>query len=190
MGLFCLLFSSCAYSKHPLSSPEEARIDERLLGVWKPRDPDAIGSAYAFCFVGKCSEQSAASGTMKSVIVDCNRSGVVQVETWEFFATKLGSHSYLSASTKPLGGPLTADQRYVLFKYILAGDSLTLRFMDPMGAQSAVKDGKLHGALPSGGFDPVSLLSSSEELKAFLLGGGDSVLFPPGNEIVWDRVKR
>jgi hypothetical protein len=190
LGLLCLLFSSCAYSKNPLSPPEESHIDQRLVGIWKPRDGVFHGSTDGFLFVGKCNDLSKPPGMMKLVTVGIDPKGGVQVETWEYFATSLGRHTYLNVSTMPWGSALTDDQRYMFFKYALAGDSLILRIMDLAGARSAVKDGKLHGALAKGGLEPVNLLGTTEELRTFLLAGGDNVLFPPGKEVVWDRVKQ
>ncbi len=52
MAAACLLFTSCADSKFPLSDPGSSEPDERLAGVWRQRGESGEVNDYRFAPAG------------------------------------------------------------------------------------------------------------------------------------------
>src|SRR5262249_197229 len=100
MFMLVVLMPSCALSKNPLSDPDKAQLDHRLLGVWeclaageeKPGEGE-----YAFSFVGRSDLPGAPAGLMELITVESNSEGLVRVNKGSFFfATSLNGKSYVS----------------------------------------------------------------------------------------------
>jgi hypothetical protein len=197
--VLALLLPSCVPSSPPLSDPDGAKADERLLGAWKYVDGGPTDSLYWFLFVGKSGHAHAPPGIMKAVKVDNDKDEQVTVRgPLYFFPTSLANTTYANVfDDKVLDRErfLRWDKRNikdcVLIKYAVEKDRLTFWPMDTDAAEAAVNKGQLKGVVEEKG--PLKLkdvaLTGGDELARFLSSGGDKLLFPDAHRAVFERVR-
>ena len=136
VAAFSLLLTSCFDTKNPLSDPQKSKPDDRLSGVWRFRGDSGEINYYHFGPVGgeppgvhhagrQCPAH-AADRTMQS--------GQLLV-----FPTTIGDKTYLNvADTTPSqltlleekGWTDEAIKEYVLLRYQITGDTLSIQWMD------------------------------------------------------------
>lgn len=207
--------TGCAVSStHPLADPGEAVVDERLLGQWMLKESD--GSS-AHEIVGKTRGdelQGMPAGiiTLNSFKVSAERQIDWQKADARLFAftAKVHGRHYLHIigndlldSRKFPQWDAKAIDSYLIAKYEIAGDRLTVIAMSPEAAAAAVESGKLGGKVErekpknhkvdnnsaTGKLRRVKLTDSTEALVRYLQNGGDKSLFDQAKSITYTRAK-
>jgi hypothetical protein len=211
LALLCLTATACGPAfKYPLSDPGASPPDEQLCGVWRPADDKEVGQLDPdwLVVIGK-SVGKKTEPNMKVLGINVRGEQGPSVDTPSCFPTSLAGKHYLNFSNidffKGAPAPVDADsvtdsddlvsvdepRLFVLVKYQLQGDRLTVWLPDRDGAQKAIEQGKLKGihALQSNTLITFTLTSPTDELRQFVVSGGDSLLFPDKNKMVFIRVK-
>lgn len=172
---FLSWLSGCApMSVNPLSDPAAAEIDQRLIGVWYPQDPED-GHGYVH-FV-----KSQDKGWLDVVIIDYKKSGGVGIETFQMFTTKLGQHYFMNMIEMPSKEKekKNEDEKYNLIFYKFLDGSLLFRFMSDKLVAQSIERGELKGTVNRGkwGTD-VTITDATENLARYILQSDISKLFP------------
>jgi hypothetical protein len=214
--LSAFLLSSCAPTfglKHPLSDPDKAKPDTRLFGVWKAcgEKPNAL----FFLIIGKSGHRDVPPGIMKLILTGINPENIAYAEEfWYFFTTSVGNNSYahlfdrsvvLDRAKFPIWDKRNIKM-YELVKYKIEEDRLIVWFMSRDAAEAAIQKGQLKGTieevktnerkweekwgkLETATLTKVTTLTDAEGLSKFLADGGDKVLFPESDKMIYLRVK-
>jgi len=146
--LIAVLLPGCVPVREPLSDPDKAEPDKRLLGKWQDGD--------ARCEIDSPAVKGSPKGLMRAVSKGHpdNPPGVL----W-FFTTTIGKQTYATIyleanADKDL--PQFADfrkegafekwnkgndRRYYIFRYVLDGDKLTVDLGDKEGMKKLLKVG-------------------------------------------------
>ncbi|MBI3409023.1 MAG: hypothetical protein HY040_11805 [Planctomycetes bacterium] len=201
VGLLFLSTTSCVVeSSHPLSDPAEAKPDARLAGQW--RDPE---KARSDMYVGrpKLAAEGLPAGVMIAHTITTFVDNEVDHTAQAFFVTKIGNEHYLNLFDPKhcLEGSKWDGEKpspFLLVKYVVADDRLTVWTMDLDATAKAVEDGKLKGTVQRKKADKagkkttvsgVRLTVTSENLAAFLNKGGGKSLFTENSKVTYIRVK-
>ncbi len=203
-----LVFTSCAVSKNPLSDPKEAKPDSRLIGVWRGK---GIGGGDRYYHVGRAGGKLPEGILVLIGATSDPSTGLEQEESTTFgFATTIKDRAYLNLASvknetvrelKEEGWKPTMIDGYLIVKYSLDKDVLTIRPMDLVAVTKAVRDGKIKStiaketpnepnvnplatALGDGLKEPVwvTLTDTSEELRR-VLGSDDAFFVKDDNEL-------
>ena len=199
-------------SEHSLSDPGAAKPEPVLYGSWyreSLKDKPARQRWSAFLHVGQAGkikndardgnfESSRAvgpamakdpktfQGLMRAVWVQRSAEGAVHSYSWLFFPTRIGDHWYANI---PFYRDDGTREGYRIARFDLSGDKLALSLGIPEDqCKKAISNGKIRGNIPQKG-DP-RLTDSSENLRRFLKNGGDALLFPDEQKLVFRRLKR
>jgi len=199
-GVFLLFLVSIlpgCVMKEPLSNPDEAKLDDRLLGPWKFVDEKVKGHP-PILHIGKADIRRAPPGIMKGVWLENDEKNQVQVSTYYFFPTCLGQAHYSNIlDVNPLDGekPKTWNENrvedWLLTKYAVENDRLTIWLLAAKAAEEAVQKGEVKGIIEEKGLLKFkrTLLTDSKDLCHFLLNGGDKKLFSDEHKMVFSRIK-
>jgi hypothetical protein len=134
---------------------------------------------------------------MEFLIVDSDMALGMRCEgPFFFFASTVAGCQYLNF----LDGfftPLVAGDTPSMFtfaKYEIKGDRVILCLADHDGAEAAIDQGKLKGTIATfegkrANNSSVEITSTTDELRRYLIMGGDHQLFPPPPQIILSRVK-
>lgn len=188
--LFPMTQISCVGSENPLSDPETCAFDERLVGQWKWKSFRKNGTD-TDVFIGRPRDiKNRLDGMM--VIGDLGRISVKD-QPWYFFATKIGDDEYLQMMPNLFG---ESDWKkvnvkgYLIAKYKITDNRLTMWLIDHEAAKNAVNGGKLKGTVEAGFQETIKLKESSEGLRRYLQKGGNTSLFPDRVKQTFERVER
>jgi hypothetical protein len=200
MLLPTLLLSSCIPLDKPLSHPDKAKPDTRLIGVWRREAKDWEGPECIFHFIGKSGHRGDPPGIMKIAGVGINQEGKINLDPMYFFTTSVGDSSYMNC----FEGDVLDQSKfptwdkgnikvYLLIKYKIERDKLTIWTACKRSAEAVIRKGQIKGTIQGGIWiipPDVSLLGG-ENLSRFLADGGDKVLFPDDEEHkrIFSRVK-
>ena len=93
-SVLLLVLTGCLPSEHPLSDPTKAKVDKRLIGVWRYKAPE--GTTYFH--VGRIEPEMAKKhklpeGLMVAVEVSLSKDGRVSWDRHLFFSTFLCDRS-------------------------------------------------------------------------------------------------
>jgi hypothetical protein len=181
--------------KSPLSDPDKAKPDARLFGAWRPVKEGTKKLHPTFFFIGKVEHGDAPPGIMKSAWVDFDENNIVRMdEGGYFFTTLIGDSGYANFFEKVVFDRTKFpkwDKRnvkdYVLYKYKIEGDKLTVWIMDAEATEAAIRKGQVKGTITEEkkrGSDTRKVLTvtDGESLSKFLANGGDKALFPDDDE--------
>jgi len=198
-------------SEHPLSDPRQAKPEPKLAGTWFhpiPKDKPAGQGWSAFLHVGRAGpvgdeerdvnfespkaakavrakDSKAFLGLMRAVWVQRSANGSVVTGSWIFFPTRVGDHWYVNIPFYREDG---TREGYRIARFDLSGDKLVVWLGIPSKqCKDAIVSGKVKGVVPKSGAP--RLTDSSENLRHFLKNGGDKLLFPDKEKIVFRRVK-
>jgi hypothetical protein len=175
----CFLLSGCVVdSENPLSPPEAAQIDQRLLGDWVASNGDNVHFSAKDAHWMQVVTQSKVDDSKRPSKIDR------APETYDFYVTTIGDQTYLNVKMVDKdhkdGMPVT----YLFYRYKIASDG-TLHFW-PMGQDEMadfVRTGKIKGTVhqdahPMMSGNPpkpdvdVHLTDSSENLVKFIVRHG------------------
>ncbi|MEI8376584.1 MAG: hypothetical protein WCJ35_27520 [Planctomycetota bacterium] len=180
----CLCVAGCEDSQNPLSDPQCAKSDNRLVGLWRVLGEDGDVGYY---HIGQPDEKLP-SGVLRVVEVTHNRKGKLSSpEEFLAFSTTLGDKTYLNV-TDVKGHrarlieengwkPETVDS-YIILRYQVDGNGLLVWMMDAEAKERAIETGKVNGKIAKKGksFDgPAKFTDTSERLARFVIDAGDSL---------------
>ncbi len=174
--MFCLLAAGCDDSKTPLSDPTAAKPDARLAGVWRLQGEDGQVSYY---HIGRADEKLP-EGVMR-VVGATHREGYVQpASELLLFVTTLDGKTYMNLTGgKEEQVKIIAEkgwkgvESYLIFKYQVDGDKLTVWVMDGDAKKRAIESGKIKGAVERN--KPVRFTDTMENVARFVAQSGDSL---------------
>ncbi|MCE0484166.1 MAG: hypothetical protein LV479_08015 [Methylacidiphilales bacterium] len=182
-ALLCLLLTSCVVtSDNPLSSPETAKPDPRLVGDWFTK---AEGDVFHFTIT---------HGAWMHVVITSkadNRPGMIdrKPEEYDFFPTVIGNETFLNVrliDKDKQGHPL---KTYTFLRYSISPDRiLRMEMISQDAVAEAVRAGKLKGTIhqdknplmvgqPAHPDIDVTLHDSTSRLFAFLRDSNRDTLF-------------
>jgi len=177
-----LLLTSCFDSKVPLSDPQKAKSDDHLLGAWRFRGDSGEMNYYHF---GRLGEKLPAS-VLRVVNVQHMPDGKMQQADLLVFPTTLGGKTYLNvAEIKPSqltaleekGWTAEAVDAYLILRYQITGDVLTLQWIDGDAKKRAIEAGKIKGAIEKDqdGNTRFHFTDTTENLARFVAESGDTL---------------
>ncbi|MBN1394312.1 MAG: hypothetical protein JW959_04765 [Pirellulales bacterium] len=192
MAGMSLLLSSCE-SDNPLSDPQKANLDKRLLGIWRLDDSGET----VYYHVGKASDKLP-PGVMMAVQVRHALNGSIQ-RPGEFFAfsTSIGEYNYLNliglkdedggvAKLWDDGWKPELISDYLLVKYEVKGDSLDIWVMEADAQRLLIESGKIKGVIDG---DGTRFTDTTEKLAALMASPEGEKLFPKEPTEHYKRVK-
>jgi hypothetical protein len=164
--LCIFLFCSCFESSNPLSDPSEAKVDERLKGVWVCRG-DEEGQVFYIHFIR--GDKDPFTYLIRSAGGDVDNKGN---EPIIFFPTHLDSGSYLNVLMwQPKNGKFSDD--YIFYKYeFVDGNTLNLwPFANRQPIIEAIRNNELRGHFTSEGniVGSVNIFDDSERIAEFIV---------------------
>ena len=170
LGL-CLLLTGCDDSKNPLSDPQTAKPDERLVGMWRSGD--------VYYHIGHAGEKFP-KGVMRVVEVTHTETGVEPPDEYLAYSTVLGSESYLNVVIDPKqvklldekGWKSEAVQSYTFLKYQVDGDKMVALVIDEKAKEQAVRSGKIMGMTKS---NVATFTDTTENIARFITDAGDNL---------------
>ena len=187
----CLLLASCIDSKTPLTSPEQAKIDPKLAGLWRAEMEDGRVEYYH----AAPADNKLPAGVLRLVSVSYNKTGSLS-RPGELlaFSSSVNGNKYLNVALidgKDLDQFANAGWKpelvkgYIVAKYQVQGDTLTLWGMDRDAKRRAIKAGKIKGTVDE---NNVFFTDTPEHLAAMLAGPENAHLFDK-EPIRYERVK-
>lgn len=185
MAATCLLFTSCFDSKVPLSDPAKSKPDERLAGGWRQRGESGEVNDYRFAPAGGKLPASVMRLTGSSRKPDGTTE---QIDPMLLFPTTIGEKTYLNVcdgkepQVKLLEEKGWTDETvaaFLILRYQVTGDTLTVRWMDGDAKKGAVEAGKIKGKIEKDqdGNDRVHFTDTTENLTKFITAAGDDLFF-------------
>ena len=177
-----LLLTSCFDTKNPLSDPQKSKPDDRLTGVWRFRGESGEMNYY---HIGHAGEKLPAS-LMRVVNVQHTPDGKTQSGELLVFPTTIGDKTYLNVTeAKPPQLKLLEEQgwsdetfnEYLLIRYQITGDVLTLQLIDQEAKKRAVEGGKIKGMSEKDrdGNTRVHFTDTTENLAKFVAEAGEDL---------------
>lgn len=170
-----LILSACVpESVHPLSDPEQAKVDARLVGLWSAR---MDGEDAFLHFIPR------SDGWTEIVMVSYrNDREAGEWLVFRMFASRIDGRDYMNVRFIAEAGEKSASKRFFLARYQLSqDDALTIWSMSEPAVESAIKAG-LKGSVKKGQFDDdIVIEAEAAELAEFLRRGNIEALF--GNKI-------
>jgi hypothetical protein len=149
--LIAVLLPGCVPVTEPLSDPDKAEPDKRLLGKWQR------GDEIQCCEIDSPAVKGNPKGLMRAVYD--GRADDPQNAFW-FFTTMIGKHTYATSYLEP-GEALKCadfrkegafekwnkgkDRRYFIFRFMLDGDKLTVDFGDKQAMTKLMQAEKIEG---------------------------------------------
>ncbi len=201
-ALVGLLFTACIpESQEPITPLAEAEQDVKLVGAWRLEDQEYV----RFLHIGAEGEKAATpgagepeAGLMRFTFVSQNkgesRSNLEKPFSARFFVSEVGEDRYANVLL-PIGENNTPaivvpPHHYMLFKYQLSGDELTLWVTNFRATADEIERGELGGTVMREGKDlrSVTLTDSSENLADYLKRTRGEKLFGE-NKMVFRRVR-
>lgn len=203
--LLALILSSCGRVRltSPLTDPDEAKPDERLCGVWKPKNKKQNDSEDVFLFIGKVGQQGVPSGIMKAVLIGIDsKKNTLNEDSFYFFTTSADDINYANLIVdEPFNRTQcpTWDKRkiehFALFKYKVGENRLTLWNIKDDAVEAAIRKGRVKGKIGEQQGKPkvkIVTLTDGADLLRFLTKGGDKEFFAAEDKdalIIFSRVK-
>ena len=182
VAAFSLLLTSCFDTKNPLSDPQKSKPDDRLSGLWRFRGDSGEVNYY---HIGPVGGKLAAS-ILRVVSVQHMPDRTMQSGELLVFPTTIGDKTYLNvADTTPSqltlleekGWTDEAIKEYVLLRYQITGDTLSIQWMDSDAKKRAIEAGKIKGVIEKDQDrnTRVHFTDTTENLAKFVAEAGDTL---------------
>jgi len=196
----CLLLPACVVSEVPLSSPDQAKPDEALLGLWLQREESpnvvAIGR-YPYRPDNQQNDEIVPRGIMTGLGASLTSEGELPDPTSAplFFASKIGNESYLniferkSAIVKDGKWEVAANTRFMIVKYRIQKNVLELWNIDTEKAKAALGAGAIRGEIAAKGLIRPVILKNGMALTGYLAREGSGALFAETPSATFVRAK-
>lgn len=177
-----LLLTSCFDTRNPLSDPQKSKADERLSGAWRFRGENGEMNYY---HIGHAGEKLPAS-VMRVFFVQHRTDGTMQSGELLIFPTSIGDKMYLNAAEanpsqlallEEKGWTDEAINKYLILRYQITGDVLTLQLIDQEAKKRAVEAGKIKGMSEKDqdGNIRVHFTDTTENFAKFVAEAGDDL---------------
>jgi hypothetical protein len=176
----CLFLIGCDEAKHPLSDPNTAKPDKRLLGVWRWEGPNKEVGYY---HVGRAGDKFPAA-MLRIVEIKHDQGKLEPPEEYLAFPTQLDGKSYLNVildGTQKVVQTLDAKgwrpdavPSYTFLKYQLDGGKLVVWLIDEEAKERAIRSGKVKGVTEAN--KPARFTDTPENVARFVAQAGDSLL--------------
>lgn len=182
LAALCLLLTSCFDSTAPLSDPKTAKPDDRLLGVWRFKGESGEVNYYHFGRMG----DKLPPALMRVVNVHHAADGKLRQADLLLSPTTLGDKTYFSlAEMKPpqlvrleeTGWTTEAVRGYLILRYQISGDAMTIQWIDGEAKRKAIEAGKIKGVIQKdrNGATPVHFTDTTENVAKFVAKEGDAL---------------
>ena len=163
----CLLSLGCdVVFVRPLVVPKEAVADKRLVGRWLVR----AGKDEGYVTIKQSGH--------KLVVASVTAKGLKNKLMPEFYTFACNGQNFMVADYKAT----VKDKRYpgyMLVKYRLEGETLSLSLPHPAAFQAALKEGKLHGTAGEA-FDSTIITDPAQTVWQFLCAADEKSFTPLG----------
>jgi hypothetical protein len=167
--LATLLLSGCLGSKNPITPPEAARIDERLLGAWVTTDLCYNETVYMHVM------QQAESGMMDIYEIRYNEGHTGSESAAQGHVSILGDRRFLNLQGPPDAGTVDDAPRYTFVAYDFDDrGNLIVHFLSERAIGDAFAAGRLVGKVDTNADFVATLVSDSSERIADYLGSADT----------------
>ena len=187
--LIAVLLPGCVPVREPLSDPDKAEPDKRLLGKWQR------GDEIQRCEIDSPAVKGNPKGLMRAVYD--GRADDPRNAFW-FFTTTIGKHTYATFYLEPLDKDKVEfadfrkegafekwnkgnDRRYFIVRYVLDGDNLTVDLGDKEAVAKVMQAEKIVGD----GF----FKTPPAWLATYLEKNGSQTLYKGTAVEVWRRVR-
>jgi hypothetical protein len=170
-ALCCLLFASCDYLKNPLSKPEESQADQRLEGKWLAKDANGSGEGRMVPVGGKlpdCVMEFFEPEIAAAKIVGPPEKNDDDGQNHTlFFPTQVGDRGFLNVffvndktyrELKEQGWKTDIGLSFMIFRYKIDGDRLTVWDVADDSLKKAVEGGKIKGSITKNKVSTVYIL--------------------------------
>jgi hypothetical protein len=191
--LIGVLLHGCVQATEPLSDPDKAEPDKRLLGEWQRGDER--------CEIDSPAVKDNPIGLMRAV--NDGRADSPKHAFW-FFTTTIGKHTYATIYCKPGDEYGFADfrkegafekwkkgddRRYFILRYVLDGDKLTVDSGDDEAMKKLMQAEKFEG-IPYLNGSLTYFKTPPRWLAKYLEKTGPQTLYNGTNEQEWRRPKK
>jgi len=135
-GVLCLLLASCVtVSVNPLSSPDTAQVDPRLVGNWQAKKNHDL---FQFTIT---------KGAWMHVKITSENVGD-KPDAYDLFPTVIGKNTFLNVVDNGKDDQGNPTKGYYFLRYKVSGDHVLHMWMiSPDTAAAAVRSGKLQGLI-------------------------------------------
>jgi hypothetical protein len=164
IAVLCLFLSGCdVVFISPLIDPKDSIVDRRLIGKWSVSDGPLHEKGYIDI---KQSDQ-------KLIIASVTSKKLKDKLMKEFYTISCNEKSFIVAAYT--GRADKKEQKgYLVIRYKLANDSLTLWLAIPAMFKAAIEEGKLHGKAGEA-FDSTTIFAPRDEALKFLCSSDDKM---------------
>jgi hypothetical protein len=187
--LLLLLFVAGCFpeSRLSLSDPDKAKADERLVGKWQIAD----GKGHVLHMViSKVNRKDVPAGILEAKFYD--ETGGPQEPKLCLFTTSIDKAQYanifdgevLDREKHPRWDPANVKS-YMLCKYQVEKDKLTIRFLDDEACEKAIDKGKIKGTIKERKFTSgkdIVFIDSRENLIQLIAKEGEKIWSPKTTE--------
>lgn len=180
LAMLCLSLTSCIDSQNPLCSPDLAKIDPAIVGIWQIKSDSGELQYYHIARA----DGKLPAGILRIVLVSHGKNGSVsRPGEMLAFCTTIRENHYLNVALiddkdieqfdKP-GWKPSLIKGYILVKYQVGGDSVTFWNMDQEAKRRAIDDGKVKGTVTK---NAVYFTDTTENVVKLLTGAKAGVYF-------------
>jgi len=165
--LFLRALGCVPVSEHPLTEPDAAERDPRLMGDWYQQGEDESVQVH----IGFREE----TGGLRLLMVDYDRDGKLDLSEWKGHISRLDGNRYLNLKDVRCG---QEERGYLFVKYRIEGDRLCVSLASNRAWEAAVAEGRIQGRLDrKKGVRSVHITEGPEGLRRFVREQ-DRRLFP------------
>lgn len=189
VAAFSLLLTSCFDSKHPLSDPQKSTPDQRLSGAWRFRGDSGEVNYYHFGHGG----ENLPASVMQGIFVQHMTDGSMESGQLLIFPTTIGDKTYLNVAESTAsqltlleekGWTDEAIKEYLILRYQITGDTLSIQWMNGDAKKRAIEAGKIKGVIEK---DQGHFTDTTENVAKFVAEAGDDLFSKDGLRL--ERVK-
>ena len=164
-----VLLSGCLGSKNPITPPESATLDERLLGAWVTTELYYNETVFMHVM------QQGGSAMMDVYEIRHNESGTGSESSAQGHVSILGDRHFLNLQGPSDATPTVDAPRYtfVAYEFDRRGD-LIVHLLSEQDFGEAFKDGRLDGKVEMNADFVATLISDSSERLAGYLASADT----------------
>ena len=162
--LVCFAVSCQVVFDVPIFSAKDSKIDKRLLGKWRSDEPNAKSGVV---------EILKKSDAEIEIIAPDDETGAPTV-VFRAFVGKLGNADYLN-----LWSPKETEKGFLIARYEIQNEYLTIRILDDEKIKEALKKNQLKGYAKPGTIGDVIIDDSAKNVKNFLKSPLNDEIFEP-----------
>ena len=159
-----VFFSACeTVFLNPLSDLRDSKSDKRLLGKWSIKGEKYNGAYLQF---------DGGSNLKHNLFAVFGGDTQEQNLVFTMFTTRIGKYSYMNLNP----ADKDKDKGYLIVRYAVDGNQLTVWILDTDKIKTAIKSGKLKGT-PGQSFGTTTVSDTPANIEAFLGSPDNGDLF-------------